>query len=638
MILVAKIAILVPREELCELAAPLISEFSNMSLMCLDYINYNETHLAVSRAKELEQQGCDLIIARGVQARMIKYNTSIPVVEIQITTQELGMVLLELKRELDVERPKLGLICFANMIGDTSCHNELFGIQLHTYFVKNSEDLCLTVDQAMQDGCLAVVGGNTVCERARELGLSSRFLPTGVESLRNALATASRVCYAIDQEMQNSTEINAMLDNTFTGIMQVDREGTIQRINRAGYALLRQTPGEILGHNATEVIPNLSKKLLDDALLFGEESYAFVMNIQRKAVVMNIAPIRKNEEIWGAILTFQEEKRIIDMDSELRRELYHQGYIAKYTFDSIIGKSKEMQALIKTAKRIAKYSAPILLTGEAGSGKSFIAQCVHKESLFQNNAFISVDCSAWHPETLDGMLFGNYSSRKDATPCITEMAQNGTLYLSHVECLLMETQYKLLSLIQGKFLHNGSHSVASANVRVLASSDNNLIAKVNRGEFRKDLYYALSVLSLEVPPLRRRKEDVLEFVNYALNEYQEKYMRYIQLTNGAKQLIREYDWPGNLDQLKNVCERVVLLTEKRNVDEVFLGKQLELITPKFTAEEEKVVVVKDSEAIEIMELLEKHNGNRGEVAAALGISKTTLWRHMKKYGIEANYK
>lgn len=634
----AKVAILVPQEEMCALAAPLVPQFSNISLMCLDYINYNETHLAVSRAQELESQGCELIVARGVQSRMIKYNTSIPVVEIQITTQELGMVMLDICRELAVERPCIGLICFDNMIGDTSHFNELFRIDLRVYFVKSSEELSSTVDQAMEDGCQAVIGGNIVCERARTLNLTNRFLPAGSESLRNALATASRVCYAIDQEKRNLTEMDTMLNNTFSGILQVDQDGVIQRINRTGYTLLNQTPGELLGKKAVEAIPNLNQKLLDDALLYGQEAYAFVLNIRQKAVVINIAPIQLDEEIRGAILTFQEGKRIIDMDSELRRELYQRGYIAKYHFDSLICKSKETQEMVKVARRIAKYPAPIMLTGEGGSGKSILAQCIHKDSLQQNSAFISIDCSAWMPETLDGMLFGNYTTRKDSPACIAELAQNGTLYLSHVEYLMLETQYKLLNLLHGHFLHNGANTPVSANVRVITSTECNLLPRVERGEFRRDLYYALNVLSLEVLPLRRRREDIQEWVEYYLGEWQEKYKRYVQLTNGAKKFIREYDWPGNLDQINSTCERVVLLTEKRNIDEVFLRKQLEQVTPLMTAEEERVIVVQDAKAVEIMELLTRHNGSREKVAAELGISKTTLWRYMKKYGIEANFK
>ena len=630
----AKVAILVPREEMCALVTPLLPEYPNISLVCLDYV---ETRLAVSRALEVEKD-CDLIIARGVQSQLIKCNTSRPVVEIKITTQELGMVMLELRRDLGMECPRLGLICFENMIGDTSHFNELFQIDLKCYLVKNHKDLTNAVSQAVEDGCQAVIGGQIVCECARALSLPHHFLPIGSESLRNALATASRVCYAIDQEKQNLSERDAMLNNTFSGIMQVDRDGAIQRINRAASVLLGKSTGEIVGRKAVEAIPNLNSKLLDDALQFGIESYARVMNIRKKAVVINIAPIRIEEEIRGAILTFQEDRQIIEMNSELRRELYQRGYVAKYDFDSIVCQSARMQQMVKTARQMAKFNAPIFLKGETGCGKSVIAQCIHKDSLNANSAFISVDCSAWMPETLDGMLFGNYSTRKDSPMCIAEMAQNGTLYFSNVECLMLETQYKLLNLIQGKFYHNGAASPVAANVRIIVSSEHNLLEHVERGEFRRDLYYALNVLSLDIPALRERKEDIPGWLDYYLEEYQERYKRYLHLTNGARQFAQDYEWPGNLDQLRSVCERIVMLTEKRNVDEIFLRRQLEEVTPLMTAKAEKVVLVQDPKALKISQLLSEHGGNREKVAAELGISKTTLWRYMKKYGIEPNYK
>ena len=122
--------------------------------------------------------------------------------------------------------------------------------------------------------------------------------------------------------------------------------------------------------------------------------------------------------------------------------------------------------MLDLAKRISKFSAPVLLTGETGSGKNILAQCIHNESLVHNNAFVTIDCSAWLPETLDNMLFGNYTVRKDSTvDSYAEMAQDGTLYLSHVEMLPPETQYKLLCLIRGRFLHNGPSRPVAANVR-----------------------------------------------------------------------------------------------------------------------------------------------------------------------------
>ncbi len=319
---------------------------------------------------------------------------------------------------------------------------------------------------------------------------------------------------------------------------------------------------------------------------------------------------------------------------ELRRELYQRGFIARYNFDKLVCESPETRSQIALGRRISKYSAPILITGESGTGKSIMAQCIHNESLMRNNAFVPLDCSAWMPETLDNMLFGNYSSRRDTGDCMAELAQDGTLYLNHIEALPLETQYKLLSLIQGRFLHNGSNRPTAANVRVIASSDVNLISRVEKGEFRSDLYYALSVLSMELLPLRRRRADIMGWVDHLLDDWQEKYKRYVHLTQGARAFLSEYDWPGNLNQVNNVCERIVLLTEKRNIDEGFVRRQLEQVTPKLLPGSERLVLYKDQKAVQITELLRKYNGNREKVAAELGVSKTTLWRYIKKYAIE----
>lgn len=631
----AKVAVLVPQQGMREMTLPLINEFSNMmDVMCLEYIQPEQVE---ARAMELEAQGCELIVARGVYADIVKHSVKIPLVEIKVTAQELGMVMLDIKRELGVERPRIGLLGIDNMFCDTRPFDTLFGIELRSYLVERVEELPPAVERAHQDGCQAVVGGDIVCAYARATGLPSRFIPSGIESMRTALETAARVCYAIDLEKHGSAEMDTMLNYTFNGIMRIDQEGTVQRVNRAGYDLLGLIPGEVLGHSVTEVLPGLNKAVFEDSMRQGNEIFALLLDIRHRAVVVNLAPIRVGGKTDGAILTFQEGQRIREMDSELRRELYQRGYIARYTFANTVHKSQEAQALEKLAKRIAKYNAPILLNGERGSGKAMMAQCIHNESLLRGNAFVWLDCKAWLGETLDTMLFGNFTTRKDSPACMAELAQDGTLYLEHVEALPAETQYKLFSLVRGRFLHNGSNRPVAASVRVIASTDVNLAAKVEKGEFRSDLYYALSVLSLELPPLRRRKEDILGWAAFYLREWQEKYKRYVRLTQGAQKFLQDYDWPGNLDQLNSLCERIVLLTERRNVDEVFIRRQLEAVTPKLLPGTEKAVVYRDPKAVELAELLKKHAGNRAAVANELGVSKTTLWRYIKKYGIEKDF-
>ncbi len=567
----AKVAVLVPSQELCNLAQPLVGTFPSITLMTLEYI---KTSQAESRARELERQGCDLIVARGVQARIIKQSVKLPVVEISVTLQELASVMLELKSELALPCPRIGLIGVANMFSDTSRFNELFGIELKLYMVRQNEELANAVSQAQADGCVGVIGGDIVCETARQKKLAYKYIPTGSESVHNALNFASRVGYAIDLEKHNSAEINALLNYTFNGIIQVDSSGVIRRVNRIGYSLLGQASSTLLGCSIYDALPNLNRTMLEDALLRGKEAYSFLLDINHKGVVVNIAPILVDSQIEGAVLTFQEGQRLIDMDSEMRRELYQRGFVARYNFDNIICDDPETQALFELAKRISKFSAPILLTGETGSGKNLLAQCIHNESLLRKNAFVTIDCSAWLPETLDNMLFGNYTVRKDSSvDSYAEMAQDGTLYLSHVEML----------------------------------------------------------------PLRRHRGDILGWTAFYLDEWQEKYKRYVHLTQGAQRYLQEYEWPGNLDQLNSVCERLVLLTQKRNIDEVFLRQQLEQIAPRTLPGTEQIVLYKDQKAVEIAALLKKHHGNRQQVAAELGVSKTTLWRYLKKYGIDPDY-
>lgn len=630
----AKVALLLPSPEMYEVAAPLAAQYPKLDILCMEYVKTEEI---ARRARALEQQGCDLIIARGTQARIVKETVEVPLVEMRVTTQELGKVILQVKRDLGGTRPRIGLVTFGNMVRDTGQFNDLFAIDFYRYMAASWEELISATERALADGCQAVIGGTQVCLHAQGLGLPGYFLASGAESMLEALDTAARVCYAIDLEKRNSAEMTTMLDNIFSGILQVDREGIIHRVNRVGYDLLERRPEELLGRPVSQVMPELNPRALEEALVQGQEGYTLLTDARHRALIVNLAPIWVDGGLDGVLLSIQEGKRVIEMDSELRRELYQRGYIARHTFDKEADRSKDIAAAVSLAKRVAKFPAPVLITGEAGCGKHIMAQCVHNESLAKGNAFVPLDCGAWNPETLDNMIFGNYTTRKDSPTCLAELARDGTLYLAHVEALPMELQYKLLDLIRGRFLHNGSNRPVATNVRVMAATDTNLSALVEQGRFRADLYYALSVLSLDIPPLRQRREDMLGWVDFYLGEWQERYKRYVRLTNGARKFLQAYDWPGNLEQVNNVCQRVVLLTEKRSIDEVFLRRQLEQVTPRLLPGTDTVVVYRDRKAEELAALLRKHQGSREKVAAELGVSKTTLWRYIKKYGIAQDF-
>ena len=635
-----------PHRDMIDTIDAMIGRYANIEAVCVEYIRHTEVE---ERVRALAEQGCELIIARGLYAELVRQTVRLPVVEIRVTAQEIAELVVELKAELPQERPRIALVSFSNMLCDTSKFSRLFGVDFVQYPVEPDvsgmggpsddplEELWKAALRAIRDGSHAVIGGSAVCAQAQRENVAHRFIASGSEGLKNALDVAQRVCYAIDLKKSDSAEMDAMLNHTFNGIMQVDRQGLVLRANKAMLRMLSALPRDVLGHGAAELFPALPKEAMDSVLSEGKEVFALLVPLHGKQTVLNIMPIQVEREITGAILTFQEGQRLIEMDSELRRELFKLGYVARYRFDQLPAQSEKGRQALELASRIARYSAPVLITGEWGSGKSILAECIHNASAARDQAYIPLDCSAWNPDTLDTMLFGNHTTRKDTPACLAEIAREGTLYLAHVDALSPELQYKLLRLIRGSFIHNGSNMPSALKVRVIASTDVNLIRRVEQNAFRSDLYYALNVLGISLEPLRRRKEDISGWMDFYLNKWQEHYQRRVNLTQGAKAFLQAYDWPGNLNQMDSVCERIVLLAERRNVDEVFLRRQMEQIAPVPTMGAEQAPLSRDPRAAQIVELLKKHNGNRQKAADELGVSKTTLWRHMKKYGIEKDF-
>lgn len=642
----ANVAILVPQTSMQELCSELIREYTHLTPICIDAIRTGEV---AAKAKALVNTDCDLIIARGLQATLLLRHTKLPVVPISITAQELGIMVLHMKEELAISHPKIGIIGFENTLDDTSSFGELFDIDFMRYTLPDPESaqtpddscdqslLTASVAQAIHDGCQGILGGEVVCAAAVRAKLPCMLFDSGRESIRNALSVADRMGQAIDLQKQNTSEINTMLDYTFSGILQIDANGIIRRCNRVVYTLLGTPQTALTGHSVHDVFPQLQEQTLRNVLNDGEEAYALLVPFENRAVIVNIAPILTDHQICGAILTFQESHRITEIDNRLRAEFYQRGFVARCQFDQLPAADVETKCLFTRAKRFARYSAPILITGEHGNGNLLLAQCLHNASLRASNAFVEVDCAAFEPEELDLLLFGRRSSRPDAGSCLAEAAQKGTLYLGHVDHLSPLLQYKVLQLLRGKLCCGDTYHPITADIRILASTSNHLISLVEQGHFRTDLYYALNVLPLNYPPLRERRDDILPWVDMSMRDAQKQYQRYFTLTHGAREYLRQYSWPGNLDQLRSLCERIVLTADCRTIDEVFLQREIAQMSPYLAPDSGQPVLIKDPKAVELATLLKKYDGNRQAVADALGISKTTLWRRMKKYGIGADF-
>lgn len=633
----ADITLFVPREEMLHQAHNIL-QTEGYQIKEVKLINTAE---AVSEARSALARGTNIIIARGYQASLIKQYTNIPVVEITLTGQEMGILITRAKKIVNKKRPVIGVVGFSNMFCDMTYFNQIYNIELRAYMVPDTDELHNAINQAIHDNLDIIIGGDTAIMAAADAGIPSLFLSSTEDSIREAFKVADKMQYAIDVEKRDMAQLETLLDYSFSGIAKINKAGNIVIINRIMEEILAKNASEVAGKPVTEVFKDIPHVNIEKILQEGDEIYSSFITINNNAMVVILAAIKVDGNIDGAILTCQKVKKMKQLESDIFRERYLYGYIAKGNFEDIPHSSKQMQKSISLAKIYAQSRSPVLIGGETGTEKELFAQAIHNNSLLKNGPYVTVNCFGISDDMQSEILFG--SSKEDSTKSqgAIASANHGTILISEIDNLNMRSQYSLYKMIRYKSLiRNEIEKTMITDVRIIATTTKNLSVLVQQGTFREDLYYLLSGLTIEVEPLRNRPEDLENLIDTYIKLYCDMYSRYHVLTAGGKKILMEYPWYGNLIQLESFCDRMILSATHRTLDEVFIKHLINELYPviKQQNSRERIIVYKDPEAVVISEMLEKHGGNRALVAEELGISKTTLWRHMKKYGISNKYK
>jgi len=337
-----------------------------------------------------------------------------------------------------------------------------------------------------------------------------------------------------------------------------------------------------------------------------------------------------------------EHTRLKEENRQLRETLGQQ-------FDSrnIIGKSPAMLKLLETVSQVAPSEATVLISGESGTGKELIAGAIHFNSQRKNGPFVKINCAAITETLLESELFGHEKGaftgadrRKDGR---FSQAHGGTLFLDEVSEMSLMMQVKLLRALQEReFNRVGGEATIQVDVRVIAATNKNLVDQINMGAFREDLYYRLNVVELQVPPLSERKEDIPLLTRHFLEIFAAKNRKEIKgFTPKAMENLINYDWPGNVRELMNAVERAVVLARSSYLDESdfpFMKNFLEECDPKDLNASDAGFLEGDAplEEIEkkaILNTLEAANGNKSEAARRLGITRKTLHKKLKAYGV-----
>jgi len=341
-------------------------------------------------------------------------------------------------------------------------------------------------------------------------------------------------------------------------------------------------------------------------------------------------------ERLGRVVEKALERRRIELENlELRTRLYE-----KYSFDRIIGRSKPMQEIYELITRIAPTNATVLIYGESGTGKELIADSIHYNSRRRHRPLVKLNCAALAEGVLESELFGH--ERGAFTGAVRrhkgrfEQADGGTLVLDEVSQIPPATQVKLLRVLEdGVFQRVGGPENIHADVRVIAATNVRLEDEVREGKFREDLYYRLKVVTMEVPPLRERAEDIPLLVNAFIREFNEKNHLVIEgFDDDVIWFFRAYDWPGNVRELRNVLESMTVMAQSNRLSRDDIPPNVRKSVEEVKADGVRVgMKLADAERYMIEATLKELGGNRTKAAKVLGIGLRTLQRKLKSYGV-----
>lgn len=384
-----------------------------------------------------------------------------------------------------------------------------------------------------------------------------------------------------------------------------------------------------------------TKELSSDTAVLIMTAYASVesaVDAMKKGAADYIQKPFLNEDVKITIRRVLEQKRLVEENIALRQQLSQ-----RMACMDFVANSEAMLNVIATLEKVIPTKSNILILGESGTGKGLIAEMVHCNSPRRDEPFISINCSAIPEGLLESELFGYKKGAftgavSDKTGLIT-MADQGTLFLDEIGDMPLNLQSKLLKVLESSEVTPlGDTRTRLVDVRLITATNQDLEQKMREKTFREDLYYRLNVIEIRIPPLRERKEDIVLLVSHFLKRYTEENKKVIRgCDSDAMGFLMKYDWPGNVRELRNVIERAVVLCQGDKVTAAELPDKLKRNGGNVSGKQETSSLklsLSEHEKTLILNVYHAQKGNKEETARVLGVDLATLYRKMKKYGIE----
>ena len=600
---------------------------------------------AIPAGKRMEQEGVEVIISRRGTAALLRKNLQIPVLSVRINSHD---ILLNIQ-DASLMGQKILLTFFEDeIIEDTNLLQKIFNVAIVPGVFRDYSSLETAILWGKRQGCEVVIGGAASMAMARKYGLKGVELRTNDDAIVSALEDAMSVARANREEQEKVLRYRTIMDATSEGIAAVDKNGTLTAINRAALQSLGLTE-PMVGRNFAEVFPGTNiletlgsgKPLLNRLERFGDEQF-----------VANYIPLLVGIEVVGVVITFKDVPDVVRAENEVRRS-FAKGLNAKYTIADFIHHHPAMKEVAEKIKKFSLADPTVLITGETGTGKEILAHSIHTLGPRRKGPFVSINCAAVPDQLLESELFGYEEgaftgSRRGGKSGLFELAHNGTIFLDEIGATPLSLQSRLLRVLQEhEVMRIGGDRLIPVNVRVIAATHHDLCLEVQKGRFREDLYFRLDVLTVHIPPLRDRIDDLSILVQELIRRCtRSPKMQPLIIPKPYLAKLMGLTWPGNVRQLQNFVEKLVILCEDDFKIDVF--EQLYADLCKYSLVRDREVGFErpcgkdflrqktlNDEVKSIRKALEESGFRKTIAAKKLGVSRTTLWRKLREMELGA---
>ena len=581
----------------------------------------------LAEARSLHRQGVEVLISRGGTANLIREKIGTPVVDVRTSAYD---VLVALKPYINL-RKRIGLLgTEAMFLGAQQRMRQLFDMDITIYPFTDISQVSAQIRRAVEDGIEVVIGGRQSVRMAREAGTEGVLLSSGREAVLTAFHEAYHMLDIFQAESARlarqhtvETRFDAILNAVREPIWILDPQGAVQLSNAAAAALMG-------GTGFGGLLPLHPSELLHTICTTHEPLENMVVRLGGKPLLLDSMPLETDKP--SILIMGRSVSKIEQSERTLRSAFYSKGHVARYRFTDILGQDSGFLSVIERARSYAPSSSTVLVIGETGTGKELLAQSMHNACFSDDRPFVAVNCATLPENLLESELFGYArgaftGARQEGRKGLFELAHGGSILLDEIGEMPLPLQSRLLRVLEERAVRPvGDDRIVPVDVRLMATTNVNLEEAVAAGRFRRDLFYRLNVLSLMLPPLRKRGEDPLHIFRIFIRQRNPQVDIDRLLDHSCREMLLDYDWPGNLRELRNLVEKLYTLTFGFTRDQESIAT---LLCDELSRAEHRTGFRKEEPEDVLEQLVREKAIKQRYLAELLGVSRTTMWRRSK---------